>query len=269
MTKIMLQKLPNTRDLGGIKTIDGSVIQPKRLIRSGKLYSATQDDINKLIEEYHLERIIDFRTDVEREESEDPMIKNIEYIPCPILDKHYMNITADTVKKENLSDLDSLKQMIELMHFDVESFTAQFYPNLVLSDYSKKHYAKFLNILIDEVDGATLYHCSAGKDRVGIGTALLLCALGVDKETIINDFLETNNNLSAQLDYYLHYAKENNLSEEYIKNLPAICGVKLSYIQSVYTAIEENYGSLENYINSELGFSQEKCNLLKDKYLVK
>lgn len=269
MTKIILQKLPNTRDLGGIKTIDGFTIQPKRLIRSGKLFSATPEDINKLTNEYHVERVIDFRTDVEREQSEDPIIKGIEYIPCPILDKHYMNITTDVVKKENVSDLDTLKEMIELMHFDVEGFTAQFYPNLVLSDYSKKQYAKFLDILMDAKEGATLYHCSMGKDRVGVGTALLLCALGVDKETIINDFLATNENLSAQLDFYMRYAKENHLSEEYIKNLSAISGVKLSYIQSVYTQVEKNYGSLEKFIHNELGFNQEKCNQLKANYLQK
>ena len=44
-----------------------------------------------------------------------------------------------------------------------------------------------------------LWHCSAGKDRVGVGTALLLCALGVPKKTIYEDFMKTNMYLDKEI----------------------------------------------------------------------
>ena len=58
---------------------------------------------------------------------------------------------------------------------------------------AKTQYKKFFEILLDQNNGTILYHCSAGKDRTGVATALLLSALGVDRETVINDYL-----LSAQ-----------------------------------------------------------------------
>ena len=54
------------------------------------------------------------------------------------------------------------------------------YRSLVTHDYSIAHYRQFFAHLLAQTDGALLYHCSAGKDRVGVGTMLLLTALGVD-----------------------------------------------------------------------------------------
>ena len=51
------------------------------------------------------------------------------------------------------------------------------------------HYGAFLSLLLDEDNnGSVLWHCSAGKDRVGLGTALLLSVLGVPRELILEDF---------------------------------------------------------------------------------
>ena len=64
------------------------------------------------------------------------------------------------------------------------------YESLVHDEYSIKQYARFLDVLLHQNEGAVLWHCSAGKDRVGVGTALLLCALGVPKKTIYEDFMK-------------------------------------------------------------------------------
>ncbi len=50
-----------------------------------------------------------------------------------------------------------------------------------------------------------LWHCSAGKDRVGVGTALLLCALGVPKKTIYEDFMKTNMYLDKEMEYMIRF----------------------------------------------------------------
>ena len=63
-----------------------------------------------------------------------------------------------------------------------EEFMLKQYESLVHDEYSIKQYARFLDVLLHQNEGAVLWHCSAGKDRVGVGTALLLCALGVPKK---------------------------------------------------------------------------------------
>lgn len=57
----------NTRDLGGYSTISGKIIKSKRLLRSDDLYKLTSSDINVLVDDYHLNTIIDFRNSNERQ----------------------------------------------------------------------------------------------------------------------------------------------------------------------------------------------------------
>lgn len=71
-TRIPLESLPNTRDLGGIRTADGRSIRLRRLLRSGALAGISDADREKLLKEYNLKTVIDFRTDTEREEKPDP-----------------------------------------------------------------------------------------------------------------------------------------------------------------------------------------------------
>jgi hypothetical protein len=66
------------------------------------------------------------------------------------------------------------------------------YKNIVLgagTNNARTQYKKFFELLLAQNSGALLYHCSAGKDRTGVATALLLSALGVDRETVIKDYL--------------------------------------------------------------------------------
>ena len=72
--RIPLTAIPNARDLGGYKTIEGKTIKYKKLIRSGTLGALTNEDIRILVEEYDLKTIVDLRTMVERSQNPDPEI---------------------------------------------------------------------------------------------------------------------------------------------------------------------------------------------------
>ena len=68
----------------------------------------------------------------------------------------------------------------------------ELYPSLVLSEFSQLQYATFMNLVLETEEGAILWHCSQGKDRTGIGAALILGALGADRATILADFDRSN-----------------------------------------------------------------------------
>ena len=55
------------------------------------------------------------------------------------------------------------------------------------------------------MNGAVVFHCTAGKDRTGVVSAILLKKLGFDNQTIIDDYMETKENL---LDFLTNYVKE-------------------------------------------------------------
>ena len=65
----------------------------------------------------------------------------------------------------------------------------ELYRGLVTREFSVDHYRQFFALLLAQTDGTLLYHCTAGKDRVGVGTMLLLTALGVDWPVIVENYL--------------------------------------------------------------------------------
>ena len=81
--RIPLEGLPNTRDLGGIRTMEGKKILPARLIRSGALYEATPADLERLVGEWRLGTVVDFRTAVERSQKPDPDMDGVTNIFNP------------------------------------------------------------------------------------------------------------------------------------------------------------------------------------------
>ena len=83
---ISFEKISNARDMGGLRTAQGCVISSGFLIRSANLSGATEEDKNILREKYHLAKIIDLRTEMERNEMPDVSIADVDYLPIPIFD---------------------------------------------------------------------------------------------------------------------------------------------------------------------------------------
>ena len=68
---IPFEGLHNTRDLGGLPAADGRRIRPALLLRSGDLHHAAESDLARLLADYHLEAVVDFRTNLERQKDPD------------------------------------------------------------------------------------------------------------------------------------------------------------------------------------------------------
>ena len=108
ITKIQLEGLYNTRDLGYFKSLDGRKIRSHKLIRSGELYNLSDNDKKILLDEYNLKTIIDFRTKTERDEKPDPVLEKVNVVINPILEEKTLGIT-----KENNSQTDSNSKLLE------------------------------------------------------------------------------------------------------------------------------------------------------------
>ena len=126
---------------------------------------------------------------------------------------------------------------------------------LLVSDSANiKRYKDYFALLQNEKDVPLLFHCSAGKDRTGMAAALTLFALGVDEETIMNDYLSSNIYLG---DKY----------REYIAKYPALRSlfeVKSEYIQAGIKWMKQEYGTVENYLKKVLNVDISK---MKEMYL--
>lgn len=260
MPHIKLKKMQNCRDLSHLEIKDGRKIKKNSLIRSETLFKATKKDIRKLTEEYGLKTIIDFRTDIECEQKPDPVIDGVKYIHNPILEAQTLGITREKVAYKDVP------KIYKNVTISPQENMSSLYRNLVLNEYSIEHYREFFRILLEE-DGAFLWHCTAGKDRVGIGTALLLSALGVDREKIIADYLMTDyyyKRENARLKFFINIGVRKKLVREHLRYL--LC-VKRQYITASFEAIEEKYGSVEIYLNREMGLDSANLIKLREKFI--
>ena len=167
--RITMQSLSNTRDLGAIATKDGRHILPRKLIRSGNLYHASMADQHVLQEDCKLKTVIDLRDQLERNERPDIVVKGVEYYHIPMIDEETISDSPKSVLGI-LQTNDMLKKVLEY-DGDIESLIEQQYENFVKDQYSVKQCARFMDVLLHHENGAALWHCSFGKDRVGVVTA--------------------------------------------------------------------------------------------------
>ena len=163
--------IQNKRDLGGLKTRDGKTIRTGMLVRSALLAQAEEQDLDGVA------TIIDLRTIAERDEMPDQACGR-EYLPIPIFEK--VNESIDGVSHEKKEEQSLIPDMAVLYGIMMKQYADSF--RRVLTAVLEHDYSK----------GAVLWHCSEGKDRCGMTAALVLEALGVDRETIMEDYLKTN-----------------------------------------------------------------------------
>lgn len=123
-------------------------------------------------------------------------------------------------------------------------------------------YREFFKVLLDEKNYPLLYHCTAGKDRTGFATVLLLTALGVDWDTIIADYLLTNRYLETFAEATSHrLALSSGLAQPLVKS---IFQARESFLQGALDAIKESYSTIDIFLEKEIGIGRsEKSQLRK------
>ncbi|MDF1604321.1 tyrosine-protein phosphatase [Nocardioides sp. YIM 152315] len=118
--------------------------------------------------------------------------------------------------------------------------------------------ASYARLLTDLATGPTpqLFHCTAGKDRTGWAAALLLEIAGVDHETILADYLLTNDVSSATREKYLALIAEH-LGPEKVAVYEPTMVVEAAYLETAYAAVAADHGSVSAYLRDGLGLSEE------------
>ena len=109
-------------------------------------------------------------------------------------------------------------------------------------------YKEFFSILSEKENAPLLFHCSAGKDRTGIAAALLLSALGVDRETVTEDYM-----LSAE-----HITKKYEFITREHPELKPLTTVRKEYLETAFRVIDEEFGGIERYLIDNLEVDLDK-----------
>lgn len=265
MERIILEKMINTRDLAKTKTRDYRHIKPKMLIRSQAVSNSSKADIEILTQQYHLTKIIDLRTPFEINKSPDVQIEHVTYLQNPIFEDTRAGITREDKIYDDYYLW--LVDTIEKMNCDVKNAMIDLYKHLAIDEYCQQQFTAFFHLLLENNDGAILYHCSSGKDRVGICTALLLTMLNVDSETIFNDYIFTNECYHAQINQTMQELDNRGYENNIISQVPYMLGVDISFIEAFYKVVKDNYSSMDNYIKNILKLDTEYITRLQNKFL--
>ena len=244
--EVKLEGAVNFRDLGGYKTKDGKKVKMGLLYRSAALNTLTDADLAK-IEGLHIKYDFDFRGPYEVKTAPDKIPTGTTRISLP-------------AGSENIGDSNYMKNMGKYMKSD--SFLLSFYTNL--TPYKERYTPLFDSLLSNTTVSPILFHCTAGKDRTGIAAALILYALGVDENTIYDDYEATNyyrRNENAKT--IAQMTKYYGLDEKTANNL---MGAKKEYIAATFATIRATYGSIDTYLQKEIGLNTSKINKLRKAY---
>ncbi len=264
--KIQLQGACNARDLGGITTPHGTICYG-RLIRSDKLNRLTAQDV-QLLQSIPLTRVIDLRTESAFTTDPDILWEGVQYQLITIINKTTFGITYEGTTGKQIADMlhDGMKRMREKGEV-VEGHVKQLYRKLVQEQYSRNAFGTFIKTLARTPQtGATLWHCSVGKDRCGTCTALLLYCLGASKEQILQDYMLTNvqtaNSTQSVIERVQQY-----LSKEDMNLMQDMLTVQESYLDAFYQEMEP-LGGVDGFI-SACGVTNEDIQSLRNNYLQK
>ncbi|GAA3192074.1 tyrosine-protein phosphatase [Lentilactobacillus kefiri] len=249
-SQIKLAGAVNVRDLGGYKTESGKVIKPNMLIRSAKLNTLTSNDEAILTKEHHVAVDVDLRTPAEMKEAPDKRMSGVKYIANPVV--------SDAESKENDKIANGQTGMIDYYKYFVDSTQGR-----------HAYKVLFHELLTVPSNKAVRWHCSAGKDRAGFGTALIMTALGVNKSTIYKDYLLSNKYRKQTNDQALAELRKKGASKATIKKNYYGLIVEKAYLDEAYKEAETHYGSMKGFLEKGLGLTQADLTKLQNKYLEK
>lgn len=253
-----LQGSYNARELGGYKTKSGRQIKYHKILRSAGLNNLTDWDKDYL-EEYGLRKIVDFRSAEERNHYPDQPVNGCENIFNPVFEE---DMTRSAQSTFNMMDFlkdspDGCQKLIDV------------YAGIIHMDHAKRAYHRFFEILLenDKPGESVLFHCTAGKDRTGIGGVLVLSALGTDLETVTADYMLSKENVEAAALSLVEDVKKAGGSKKMMQGVYDLNTVRPIYIETALKEIENNYGTIADYLHTEIGINDEDLKLLTELYL--
>lgn len=241
---IIYRRLPisgalNIRDIGGYPAKGGKVTAFKRFLRADAPVKLPDEDVDFLVK-YGVKQVIDLRTSIEiaLKANSFANVKGVEYLNVSVLDVFAIAVGNVKSEKNGINTVDEL------------------YKNLL--DRASASLASALRAMSKLDNGITLYHCTAGKDRTGVLTALLLSVAGVSDEDIIADYQISNTYLFPK------YSKKNyKLSDKRLKFMSS----KAEHMREMLSYLMDNYGGAEKYLSS-IGITLSEKNRLINRVLL-
>jgi protein-tyrosine phosphatase len=257
--QVPAEGIPNLRDVGGYETTDGRRVRLGLVYRSTALDRATASDL-RLLASLRVRTIVDLRTTVEREAAPDRVPAGVTEVDLDVLADSPDSAAA------RIPQLFAhpAEASVQLAKVDIGAAFVRIYRDLVSLPSALASYRALFSDLADPSTLPALYHCTTGKDRTGWATAALLLELGVPTQTVIDDYLLSNDYLLRALQPLLDSFAAGGGDPELLK---PILGVKAEYLQAALDELHTRFGTIDGYFTDGLGLGPEVQERLRTTFL--
>lgn len=216
--EIIIDGVMNVRDLGGLKTTTGKSIAPKRFIRGAAIHKISEAG-KKKFDELPVGLVLDLRSTIEATKYPD-------------------NIADEKIEYYHLPMLDHIQSNTELT-FKLPASLEELYINIL--EEQKKEFMKAFEIIASNPQKTVFYHCTAGKDRTGLLSMLLLGISDVPDDEIVGDYALTK-------PFRANEEKKVDLPEFLFQAPPEVMIKTIEWIN-------KNYGGIKKYVD-EIGVTK-------------
>lgn len=242
---VQMPNIYNFRDLGGYYTGNGRQIRWGKLYRSSSLAQGSLQDI-EFLNNLGIRTIIDFRTELENNLY--PCRYRASQVFVLPLRGNRLNVFFDKILSEEMKRGDVLIHLQDVFSFLLENN----------SDY----FREMFDILLNERNYPIVMHCSLGKDRSGVASALILAALGIDQEQIIDDYTLSNEHVNFAIQFPNAELFDSNVQIQ--ETITALYSAHRETMTYAFEQLVKEYGSVDDYFEKELNLTQRKREKLKE-----
>jgi protein-tyrosine phosphatase len=237
----LLQGASNFRDVGGYRNADGRRVRRGRVFRSDHLAGLTDEDLVRL-QSLGIGHSLDFRGAAE-----------CAATPYEIAGVERLSLAIEPTVMARMQALTT--QGVVPTTEETVAMMCETYRDFV--NRNAGTYGRFLKHLLEQPT-PQVFHCTAGKDRTGFAAALLLSALGVERETIEQDYLLTN-----QL--YKRDARLEGHGHPHV--MKVLWQVQPEFLHAAFDAVDAQHGGMNAYLHGAIGLSPQELTELKRRLL--
>lgn len=259
---MLIDGLYNFRDTGGLPIAGGGVTQPGVLYRSASLAEVTPRGLDAFAST-KVGVVVDYRTTVERDAAPDrlPTSRPIQLVNLSLLQGAMSQMTENLVPPGGSPDPDQIARALESLPTLGELYTGMLQSGVA-------QFVKTARLIAAETPGApagVLVHCTAGKDRTGVATALMLEAAGVVREAVVADYASSQQHLAGEwADGMLQRVQTMGVPlTPRLKTL--ITGTPPEAIEEALSWVENEHGGAAGYLRAG-GLTTTELHLLQTRF---
>jgi protein-tyrosine phosphatase len=244
-----VESVINLRDIGGYQTEDGCTVRWGKVFRTGNLSRLNDEDMAYL-EGMNIRQVCDLRSTSRTKAMPDRIPPGVGYLHTPIYE--------DEFTKEMFPKLLFQRHLLG-------DTLGNGYWNWPESGASA--YGKLFEQFADSSNYPLMFHCTAGKDRAGIGAAILFSLLGVPEETIIADYSLTNLIFDQLYQEFLEIDRVDRLGIP-PDEMKIMLAANPDWIQRTLAFIRNEYGGAAPYLREAAGLPQSSIDTIRDNLLI-